>query len=252
MQDTRDAHLLPSNACRSGNQCVMKHAICEHITDAAVLDYAERSRKRRVYDRRDKVYKQGENSDGIYCIQSGYLLLRHVDENENETAFRMVGPGDIVGYRSLFANQPHAATAQALTTCYICFYKKASVESMIASSSALARRFLQIIGRDPGPQDALLLRGQRPLRVRLIYLLMILRKFYGEGLREGNDLRFSLPITRLQIAALLGARPESVTRAIKELEQDGILLFHGKEVNIPDLETVLTLIDPEAVRPEYD
>ncbi len=247
MEDKTAQQSAVNNTCRSGNQCLMKQSICEHITDAAMLDYVERSRKRRIYERRDSVYNQNEEPEGLYCIQSGHLLLRHTDENDNETAFRIVGPGEIVGYRSLFAEEPHAATAQAMTTCYVCFYNKAVVESIIASSTSLARKFLKVIARDPGPSDALLLRGQHPLRVRLIYLLMILRQYYGDTFKESHGLKFSLPITRLQIAALLGARPESVTRAIKDLEHDGIILFQGKDVSIPDLDQIMSLINMDSV-----
>ena len=76
---------------------------------------------------------------------------------------------------------------------------------------------------------------------------MILRQYYGDTLKQSTDLKFCLPITRLQIAALLGARPESVTRAIKDLEHDGIILFQGKDVSIPDLDQIMELINMDSV-----
>jgi len=45
-----------------------------------------------------------------------------------------------------------------------------------------------------------------------------------------------IPIARQDLAALIGAAPETVSRTIRMLEKDEIVRFNGNKVVIPDLE----------------
>ena len=90
------------------------------------------------------------------------------------------------------------------------------------------------MARDRGPPDALLLRGQNlSIRIRLIYLLLIFKDRFACPEKDGS-LVYELPLQRQDIAAMLGARAESVTRAINELQQDGIASFFRRTVTVPD------------------
>lgn len=209
---------------------------------AAGFDLFERARKRSIYRRGDSIFTQDKKARGLYCVQSGYVLLRRVDAFGNETAFRLIGPGELMGYRSFFADEPHASTAQALTRTHVCFHPKTVVDRLVADSGQLAGRFLRVLARDPGPADALLLRGSKlPLRIRFMFMLLLLKERTNSVGVDGN-MNFQLPLTRQDMAALLGARPESITRVIRELEEDGIAIFHGREVTVPDAENLAALV----------
>ena len=61
----------------------------------------------------------------------------------------------------------------------------------------------------------------------------------------GDDgvLTLQLPLSRKDVAAVLGARRESIARAIRALEDDGVATFRGRAVRVPDLDTLLDEID---------
>ncbi|MDH3282679.1 MAG: helix-turn-helix domain-containing protein, partial [Gammaproteobacteria bacterium] len=77
-------------------------------------------------------------------------------------------------------------------------------------------------------------------RVRLVHLLLVIRNQFSEIADDGT-LTFELPLTRRDIASLLAARPESITRAIAELKRDDIALFSGRQVRVPDPERLHVL-----------
>ncbi len=206
------------------------------------LQHSEDGRKKRIYKRGAYIFEQGRNSTGLYCVQSGHVLLKHLDKFGNETAFRVVGPGELMGQRSFFGKDNHMASGQALSRTYICFHPKAVVDQLLNTSVHLARCFLHDLARDPGPADTLKLRNLKlPLRIRLIYLLVILKEHSDVTSHEGS-LTFNLPLKRLDIAALISARPESVTRVIRDMETDGIALFHDHTVTVPHLDKLLEII----------
>jgi CRP/FNR family transcriptional regulator len=184
--------------------------------------------------RDENIFSQGDKATGLYCLRSGHALLWHMDAFKYKTAFRIVGAGELMGHRSLFGEDPHAATAQALTDCDVCYYPKKIVLRLIDEVAGFAQGFFRTLARDRGPRDALVLRGQHiPVRIRLCNLLLMMIK--NENCAKGSACILTLPILRRDIAALLATRPESIARAIKELRDNGIAIFKGRTVSVPNL-----------------
>ncbi len=200
-------------------------------SDVTVL---EESMVVQTYRRNDKIFSQGSKATGLFCLQSGNALLWHMDAFKYKTVFRIVGAGELIGHRSLFGEDLHAATAQVLTSCDVCYYPKDTVLQLIDEFPGFTRRFLRALARDRGPRDALVLRSQHiPVRIRLCNLLLLMIK--SEDCEKGGACILELPILRRDIAALLATRPESITRAIKALKEEGIALFKGRTVTVPNL-----------------
>jgi CRP-like cAMP-binding protein len=218
----------------AGIGCKLKEVVLAGELGASGLARFELTRSTHTFRRGDKIFSQHQQSTGIWCVRSGHVLLWHEDAFGNRTAFKVVGPREIIGYRSLFAGDPHTATAEALSACHACRHPAETIQELVSTNSGLGQQFLRLLAQDRGPPDSLLLRGrQLPLRTRLIHLLLILKDRYAKSV-AGGGLRFELPLLRRDIAALLGTRPESVTRAIKELDRDGLARFNGRSVTVPD------------------
>ncbi len=216
------------------------------LLSPAGAELLDRSRRVQPHRRGDAIFLQGDESRGVYCVESGHVLLWRIDAFGNETVFGIVAPGEIMGYRSCFAEEPHAATARALIPCRVWFISRATVDQLLDDNPAIARWFLRMIARDRGPREGLLLRGHHlPVRVRLVNLLLVLRERFAETFPDGR-LVFELPLARHEIAAMLGVRPETITRTIRELEDEGVASFNGREVAVPKLEKLLDVAGFEA------
>lgn len=233
-----DRNLPRSRRC-AGVCCKMG----EYIRNSELLDVAvallETGRTRRHIKRGAVLYEQGDESRSIYCVQSGHILLSHTNSFGHKTAFRLVSAGDMLGYRSFFGEDNHAATAQALSDTHVCCFKPDEVLAMVDAHPKFARQFLKTLAMDRGPSDALHLRGQKiPIRTRLLYLLTILEKRYGK--RDSEDmLILDLPLSRRDIASLLGVRHESITRTINEIKKEGLAIFKGRQVVVPDWQALI-------------
>lgn len=205
------------------------------VNDAAggVLKAA---RRMTTYQVGETLFHQSDAAHGVYCLMSGLALLKQLDPFGNETAFRILFPGQTCGWRSLFAKQQHTASAVVIETSQVCFIPGAEIERMLRLDPDLARRFLTTLAMDPGPADAVLLRNSfLPARVRLAHLLLILcERCLGDA--EQGEVCYRLPIKRKHIAALIGTSGETVSRTIKELEDDRLVSFDQRNVFIPDIE----------------
>lgn len=187
------------------------------------------------------VFYQGQEPLGLYCIANGDVLLERTDSHGNETAFRIAGPGEMIGYRSLFGRHAHEATARALSPVRLCFFPAPVVEEFVASSPRLAREFLALVARDPGPIHAPLLRN--PLasaisRLAQLILILVQRRAQQTGPKE---FVLKLPVSNADIASLIGIRRETVTRRLQELERDGICSHKGRQLVITDIDRLVAL-----------
>lgn len=226
-----------AGAC--GHQCAWRSGLRD---DVGVLA----DRRTVVHRRRGQlVFYQGQEPLGLYCIADGDILLERTDSHGNETAFRIAGPGELIGYRSLFGEHSHEATARTLTPARLCFFPAAAVETFIASNPESMRAFLAIVARDPGPLDAPVLRNPLvPAEVRLARLLLLLALRRGKRVGEtGMTLR--LPVSNGDIAALIGIRRETVTRRLHALERDGICVHKGRQLTINDVGRLAAVADDD-------
>jgi CRP-like cAMP-binding protein len=82
--------------------------------------------------------------------------------------------------------------------------------------------------------------GQRPAPARLAHVVVELReRLKVIGRIEGNS--FEMPLTQEQIGEALGITAVHANRVIKQLRQDGIVLFHRGRVEVLDEDKLLEL-----------
>ena len=193
-----------------------------------------RTRHTSVYEEGEAVFHQNDMPHGIYCVESGDIMLNQYDPFGNDTGFRVVSAGETIGWRSFFAGQPHAATAVALTPCRVCLVPSAELKELLRHYPDLALAFLKTVAKDKGPQEGLLMRSPLlPVRTRVINLMLILARNQVGDL-EPSEVAFRLPVKRHQIATMVGVRSETLSRTLTGLTEEGLFEIKGRAVTIPD------------------
>ena len=76
------------------------------------------------------------------------------------------------------------------------------------------------------------------LKARLLRVVLIFyeRLCYQD---EANNALFERPIQRIELASLVGARPESISQLVWSLEEEGLLKFNRPRARITDMEASL-------------
>lgn len=201
------------------------------------------------YEPGDTIFKQKSSPSGIYCIQAGYILLWHTDELGNQIGLRIAMPDEIIGHRSYFGEEPHAATAVALTKCTVCQFPRTVINDLQSRHPGFYSLFLRVLAQDRGPPDGLLLRNPYlPVKLRIINMLLILKRVSGQEDSKGH-VHIHMPFYRRDLARLISVRPETVARAIQELNRSGLVVFKGRNVTIADMEKLRDSIKFQALKP---
>ncbi len=205
------------------------------VLDNDSLNEMWHSLRPKEYAAGETIFSQHDHSQGIYCLEEGRILLRQFDIYGAEIGFRIILDSGTLGWRSYFAEEPHASNGLALTDCRICLIPATAVKRMVSRNNDIALTFLKTLARDPGPQDAIMLRSPHvPVRIRLVQLLLILME--DAALEETTDtFLLDLPVKRVQIASMIGTRSETLSRVIKELSEQDLVKFEGRHVTIPSV-----------------
>ena len=196
-----------------------------------------------LYEQGQFIFRQGEPCNGIYSIVSGAVVIRKSDAHGHAVLVRMRHEGETMGYRDFFSGEIFTTSAEALQRTQVCFIEKRSVRTLLDRNPSLGLGFLQRVASDLQGVEESLLMSAALTRTRMAHLLLTLKDRYATAQDDGS-LTMRLPLSRQDIADILGSRPETVARIINALETDGVARFSGRNVIIPDLDPLLDEIEP--------
>lgn len=227
-----------AESCLNCRQCPTSITSEWGILHDDELEAIDREKVSRSHQAGEMLFHQGATCKGIYCIQSGLIGLRRVDEDGNSALLRLCDSGETLGYRALLSDHDHLNTAEVLAPSVVCLVPRNVVSRLLRLNPRLGESFLQhCIGDITGTESAYARSLTLKMKSRLLHVLMI---FYERvGYRdELNDFVIELPVQRQQLADMLGSTPESVSRMIRKLEADGLLQFKQRRVSFSDMDAI--------------
>ena len=181
------------------------------------------------FSKGDFIFRQGEEGDEMYIVQSGQVAIRKMIAGKRKTV-NVLEKGDFFGEMSLFDQEPRSASVKALTDVRILALARNDFLNVLQRSSGLALAVIQEITRRLRQVDeqASSLSFQRVKERTQGLLTRLARDDCG---REG---RLATPVlTHQQIADMIGTSRETVTRAVKGLKAEGWLEQEGKRYLVP-------------------
>ncbi|MBC8270290.1 MAG: Crp/Fnr family transcriptional regulator [Rhodospirillaceae bacterium] len=189
------------------------------------------------------IFYEADPCKGLYLVKSGLIAVKKIDIEGEQVILRLANPGDTLGYRPLLAGEQHRAGAEVIKAASICFLPMAIMRQLLISNHELGAGFLKRTAQALGEADNRFFEAvSLPARVRLIHLLMILRERCGSLIDDGS-LFLELPLTRRDMASMLGIRPESLSRLVREIENEGLAHFSGSKITISNPASLLRELD---------
>jgi CRP/FNR family transcriptional regulator, nitrogen fixation regulation protein len=169
------------------------------------------------YSKDEEIYGEGEPSEYVYQVIRGavrtYKLLN--DGRRQIGAFHL--PGDVFG---LEPGSVHRLTAEAIADTAVRLVKRRSLEVAAGSNVRVAHNLWTMTASDlRHAEDHMLLLGRKTAMERVAtFLLEMDRRLAKAGM-------MALPMCRRDIADYLGLTLETVSRALSQLNDQGVLLF---------------------------
>lgn len=201
----------------------------------------------RIYGAGEAVYRMGDGCRGVYCVAAGVVGVRKSDAAGNSMLLHLAYPGDTLGYRAFLANEEHRTSAEALGSSTVCLIERSTLTRLLEMNPALGLRFLRRATTDLHRAEEQILQGATlSNRVRLVHLLLVLLERHGRSGPDGAR-SMELPLSRSDIASIIGTRHETVSRIVARLEAEGIASFSGRKVHVPRVEALVDELAPALV-----
>ena len=187
------------------------------LTTEQALEIARTAEKRRFY-RGENVVEQGKKSNALFVLLTGRARVLAADSRGREVTLALLRPGDYVGEMSLIDNEPHSATVRAEVPTDMLVVARAEFARLHASSH---ERRLRLDVR-PGAATAA---GEPAHRVaRAARRLRQSRRTLLNTSEMVGDVRMVCgKVSRQDLAKVVGASREMVSRVMKDLESRGVL-----------------------------
>ena len=178
------------------------------------------------------IFHEGTECTGIHFVHEGLVGVRRSDVDGNSVLIRLAQRGDPLGYWTMLLGECHQSTAEVLQPSHTCFINASCMHEILHRNPAFAMEFLRHASRDISKaQERFCQTVTLNLRARLIHFLLLMKNRYGHVTDDGT-LLIDLPISRSDMAEMIGVRTESLSRTIHQMTDDGVLEFSGRHVSI--------------------
>lgn len=219
------------------DRCVVRHkAICGALSENELKDLNRIARQRRI----PTGQVIAADSDIVFAnILDGVVKLTKTLSDGRQQIVGLQFPPDFLG-RIYAKESPYFA--EAATDVELCAFPKDGFERMLRQYPDLEHRlFENTLDELDSAREWMLLLGRKTARERVAsLLLMIARRAPDVGCTHTPEIRFSrfsLPLTRADLADYLGLTLETVSRQITNLKKEGVIeLVDNREIIVPDVD----------------
>ncbi len=215
--------------------CTLFDGVPQHTLSAVAADA-----RRRRFLRGQVIFHEGDPAETLHVIDAGRVKITLVSPDGNEAILAILEVGDFFGELALLDSGPRSATAEAMEATETLEVSRSGFGALL-DDTAVRKRVLERVA-------AAIRRVDRQVeRLRFLDLtgrvaLHLIDLAHGEGgaiqdaaVAHIGPAILDLPYRQADLAAMVGASRQAVSRTLRELEREGLLQAEGRRIVIPDL-----------------
>jgi CRP/FNR family transcriptional regulator len=216
---------MPARKSLDCSHCpVRDRAACSSLTEQQRSELAAIGHHRTLR-RGEILFHAGDDDRACATLISGALKISSSDSEGVERILSLVHPAGFVG--EMFAGTPQHDVV-ALTDSEVCVFPANRYEQALERFPALGRALLRRSADDLYASRSLIdLMGRRTALQKVAGFLKGMADAASTSPCHSAD-HFDLPLSRGDLAGMLGLTIETVSRQLTRLEQDGAIKREGK------------------------
>jgi CRP/FNR family cyclic AMP-dependent transcriptional regulator len=190
---------------------------------------------RRSLPRSTTVMASGDATDSLYIVLSGRLKVMMSDAEGKEVILSILGPGEFFGEMGLIDDAPRSASVVSIEACELLSISKRDFKKSLAENFEMAQAVMRGLVRRLRDADR---------KIGSLALLDV----YGRVARLLLDMSETVDgekivtkrLPKQDIAKMIGASREMVSRVMKDLQMGGYIEVRGSSIILRD-----TIVLPE-------
>lgn len=206
--------------------------------------FSKAVRRHATFKTGTRIFKVEKKFKSLYAIRSGAVKIQTYAYNGINLVSGFYFSGDLVGIESI-GDSIYRNDAIALSTTTVCEIIYDELEDLCYSIPALQHEVMMLFAKKIRHTEQAIVHG-RYLHAKIRLLCFLQHLYEQNGLIKKDGIKkIFLPMSKGDIASYLGLRPESISRALKKLEKEGVIRNRSKSIELLDKETHSGLICKE-------
>lgn len=185
----------------------------------------------RHYARKETIFQEGDRADGFFVVASGRVKVFKLSADGKEQILHLIGPGQSFAEATIFEGGVFPAHAEALADTDLVFLPKRPFIDFLERNPKVAVRMLASLSRwlkrMTDLVDSIALRDVETRLVRFVY-----EDLGGQGVKPKDGTVYEFPVSKNVLAARLGTVPETFSRILRKLAEEGKIRVRGKQLRI--------------------
>jgi CRP/FNR family transcriptional regulator len=195
----------------------------------------------RRHSRKESIFREGDRADGFFVVAAGRVKVFKLSEEGKEQVLHLIGPGQSFAEATIFEGGAYPAHAEALDDCELVYLPKKPFTDLLERNPRIALRMMASLSRWlKRMTDLVDSISLRDVETRLIRFVSEEMKSRGVPVRNGAV--YELDVTKNVLASRLGTVPETFSRTLKKLQDEGKISVKGKQIRILDAEALFSVL----------
>jgi CRP-like cAMP-binding protein len=181
--------------------------------------------------RGELLYKEGALSSNIIYLKSGLVKEYTTGINNKEQIIQIIKSHSYLGLSSMFGNKMSMYSYSVLEDSRICYIDSEVFKNLIQTNGMFSYEILVSVCKENiNNYHRCLNKSIKQMYGRFADAIL----YFSNVIYESSE--FELPITQNELAALIGATRESITRMFTKFKNEGIIDVSNRKISILKVE----------------
>lgn len=193
-----------------------------------------------IYPAGQIFHSPNDGGEQIFLLRSGRVRIYKLSPEGRALTLMILEPVTVFGEMALLGQAPHDTFAEAMTECVIGLIGRDTMRGILERHPAVALAFMELMGRRLRAMEQKLADiAFKSVPQRLVSVLLSLAAGSGAG---GAAPPALVRYTHQQLADMIGSYRETVTKAIGDLREAGLIRIDDDAIILADLEQLQRMV----------
>ncbi len=184
-----------------------------------------------VFEKGEMLFKQNSLTSNVIYIKSGLIKVHMKGPGKRDQIIKIASGGYYLGIPSIIGDKVNNYSATAVSQVVTCFIDIAIFKELLLMNSKFAYRILEFSCKEGLCNlHKFINQSQKHLLGRLAEALI----YFSDQIYQSRE--FSLPISRKDLADMIGTTRESTITALQKLKNDGLIELNSRQITIKDID----------------
>ena len=183
-------------------------------------------REVRYFNKKDVIYREGQNPRWLFFIVSGRVKQVRTNELGKDLLINIYNPGEFFGYQSLITQLPYANTTVALEESTIRLIPESDFKTLLFNNRDFAAQFIRMIANSASETEQQLIELAYSSVRRKVAITLL------SFVNQTND--NLIKASREDLASKAGIAKETFIRTLSEFKSEELIRISGSEIEILD------------------